>query len=231
MVEELALEWHPDALRPPFPWRVALPSDWAVLDTHPARWERQNARIADDAFAGRRMPARQRRALVDALADAVAQAQRQKVLITLVRPGVTEDGEVANTVLNLAFSDSSPRMASLAPVRQAFGGQEAAAEERTTPDGNGYAVVNRSSAHVVDGITRRLRTVQGFYPFAGTPWTLILSATASRAGADRRQDPTDALNDLVVRCAHSVSWGETETRSVPPAGAGGVELAMRNFDR
>ncbi|GAB03914.1 hypothetical protein GII30_23150 [Gordonia amarae] len=116
----LGIQWHPDALRPAFDWIIKLPPDWLVIETHPARWKIQNERIVDDFFTGQRVPSKVRRALLRSLEEVVSQAQRNKVLLTLLKPGINEDGSVANTALSLTFSSTTPRLSSMAPIQRAF---------------------------------------------------------------------------------------------------------------
>ncbi|MFZ2240943.1 MAG: hypothetical protein WAV90_15635 [Gordonia amarae] len=115
----LGIQWHPDALRPAFDWIIKLPPDWLVIETHPARWKIQNERIVDDFFTGQRVPSKVRRALLRSLEEVVSQAQRNKVLLTLLKPGINEDGSVANTALSLTFSSTTPRLSSMAPIHGA----------------------------------------------------------------------------------------------------------------
>ncbi|GAA1482460.1 hypothetical protein GCM10009624_29000 [Gordonia sinesedis] len=194
------IEWHPDAVRPPFDWRVRLPTDWALVETHPARWKRQNERIVDDYFAGRRVPAKVRNQLMRALADVVAAAQRNKVLLTLLKPGLDDQNRIANIALSVMFTSSSPRLSSMAPIKRAFDSTDSF-KEMTTPSGNAYGLVSVRRRQRDDGELRDVLSVQGFYPLAGTVWTLAVSATTSRL------DMEEALRDTVIRCVASVRWG------------------------
>lgn len=202
----LKLEWHPDALRPPFEWTVELPPDWAVVETHPARWKRQNERIVDDYFDGRRVAAKIRRELLRALGDAVAAAQQKKVLLTLVKPGVDDEGQINNLALTLMFSTSSPRLASMAPIKRAFGSGEAYTE-RTTPAGNAYATTVLRQRRRDGSRTREVLSVQAYLPMAGTPWTLAAALTTPQV------DLQEQLLDMVIRCISSVRI----TDATPPA--------------
>lgn len=212
---EPGIEWHPDALRPAFDWRVQLPTDWAFLDTHPARWKRQNERIVDDYFGGRRVSAKVRKELVRALTDAVAAAQQKKVLLTLIKPGISADGRIENIVLNLAFTSSAPRLASMAPIRRAFDAGEAF-EERTTPTGNAYGLTVLRRRQRDGTEVREVVAVQAFYPFAATPWTLAVNVTSPQT------DLEPQLRDLVIRCVASVRWEPGETAPADNVGEGPV---------
>ncbi|MGV9795793.1 hypothetical protein [Gordonia sp. NPDC003422] len=206
------IEWHPDAARPPFEWHVRLPTDWAVVETHPARWKRQNERIVDDYFAGRRVRSKDRKDLLRAMEDVVALAQRKKVLLTLLKPGVDDEGRIANVVLNITFDSSTGRLASMAPIRRAFGDGDTF-EERTTPSGNAYGIttIRRSQQ---DGLgLREVVSVQGFYPMPGTTWTLVVAVTTPQIHL------ADSLRDMVIRCIGSVRTDATETGSAPDTDA------------
>lgn len=193
----MGIEWHPDALRPPFTWHVQLPPDWAVVETHPTRWKRQNERIVDDYFDGRRVPSKVRKALLRSLEDTVAAAQKKKVLLTLLRPGVTDDGKVANVALNIVFTSSSPRLASMAPVKKAFGSADSYSE-RTTPSGNAYGLTTVQRRQRDGDEYRNILSVQAFYPFPGTTWTLAVAVTTPQVHLEKQ------LTDLVIRCVSSI---------------------------
>lgn len=197
------IEWHPDALRPPFNWRVQLPTDWAVLETHPARWKRQNERIVDDYFAGRRVPSKVRRELLRTLEDAVTLSQKNKILLTLLKPGIDAEGRIENIALSLAFSSTAPRLASMAPIERAFGSQDSYTE-RTTPTGNAYATVAiRKRQRDGDGY-REVLSAQAFYPLPATTWTLVVAVTTPRV------DLSEQLIDLAIRCVSSVRVDDVE---------------------
>ncbi|NMO00488.1 hypothetical protein HH308_04575 [Gordonia sp. TBRC 11910] len=210
---ELAIEWHPDALRPNFEWSVALPTDWAVLQTHPSLWQRQNERIVDDYYGGKRVAARVRRALLRSLEDAVAVTQKNRVLLTLIRPGVDAEGRIENVALNVMFTSSSPRLASMAPIRKALETKPGTTEELTTPSGNAYVVFVRTDEQQDGDTTRESVSVQAFYPLPSTTWTLVVGTTAPRP------DLTEALRDMVIRLIASVSWGSDAVPTEPAPAA------------
>ncbi|GAB17784.1 hypothetical protein GOEFS_039_00180 [Gordonia effusa NBRC 100432] len=201
---ELAIEWHPDALRPGFDWNVALPTDWAVLKTHPAQWRRQNERIVDDYYGGKRVAAKVRRALLKSLEDAVAVTQKNRILLTLIHPGVDAEGRIENVSLNLMFTSSSPRLASMAPIRKGLEGKSGKLDELTTPSGNAYVLVERQQQQRDGDSLRDVVSIQAFYPLPSTTWTLVIGATTPRI------DWSDALRDAVIRMAGSVSWRDNQ---------------------
>ena len=218
----LSVQWHPDALRPPFEWNVQLPPDWAVIETHPTRWKRQNERIVDDFFDGRRVPSKVRNALLRSLGDAVATAQQKKVLLTLVKPAIDEDGRVSNIAMNLIFSSSSPRLASMAPVKRAFGSKETYVE-RTTPSGSAYGTVTVRKKQRDGAETREVLSVQGFLPMAGTTWTLAVGVTTPQVDLEKQ------LVDMVIRCVSSVRTPSDHTAAATQESAS-PSLEPLDFD-
>ncbi|MFW0791397.1 hypothetical protein [Gordonia sp. CPCC 205333] len=209
---ELAIEWHPDALRPGFDWNVALPTDWAVLKTHPAQWRRQNERIVDDYYGGKRVPAKVRRALLKSLEDAVAVTQKNRILLTLIHPGVDAEGRIENVSLNLMFTSSSPRLASMAPIRKGLEGKSGTLDELTTPSGNAYVLAERQEQQRDGDSVRDVVSIQAFYPLPSTTWTLVIGATTPRI------DWSKSLRDAVIRMTGSVSWHDSPT--VDPSDVG-----------
>lgn len=216
----LAIEWHPDAVRPPFDWSMQLPQAWVFLETHPSRWERQVERIVDDHFAGQRLSSKVRKDAIKALTTSVAAAQQNKILLTLVKVGVNpETKHVENVAMNVTWTSTTPHLASMAPIRKALSGT-AAVEELTTPSGHLYALARREKREVVDGRTATVTSVQGFYPLAGTTWTLVVSVTTPQTGA------TEPMRNLVIRAIGSVSWDRDPGRQ---AGAVSATVADNDF--
>lgn len=204
------LELHPDAVRPPFDWDIALPSDWAVLETHPSRWERQVDRIVDDFFAGKKLPADVRRKLVATLGSYVATAQKEKILLSLVQVGVSpETKAVENISLQLMWTSSAPRPASMVPIRTAMAATKGSVEELTTPTGQAYGLVSISKKNPFDSSAVAVDTVQGFYPLPGTTWTLVVSLSAPASLSSSHGDATNHLRSLAIRCMNSVSFSRT----------------------
>ncbi len=192
------LRLNPDAAHPPFPWRVALPAAWSVLDASPATWQGSLHRLVDERLGGRRLPAASRREILSHLEDLVASAQRGGVLISLVFIGTVPSGAVATAGLHLAWYDSSPERASLSTARQAAGRQGTVDEVET---GAGTVVVQRDHLMVAPpGSTTRhgLTSLQAFLPLAGRTWTALV-ATASPY-----PETTDMLRELVVSVAGSI---------------------------
>lgn len=206
-----AIDWHPDAIHPPFEWSVKLPQDWAVLQTHPATWERQVNRIVDDQFAGQRLPSKVRKELVKSLSAAVAMAQKKKVLLTLVRVGVNDETRRPETIaFHLMWSSSSPRLASMAPIRKAVASSKGSVEELTTPTGHAFALTTATTVDKSGPESTEVLTVQSFYPLPTTAWTLVLSASTSRL------DLADPIKDMVIRCVGSVRRTSDDGAARPP---------------
>jgi hypothetical protein len=198
---------NPDAAHPPFPWRVQLPDQWAVLDTNPATWQRNLQRLVDERLAGQRLPAASRRELLGHLEDLVVSAQHGGVLLSLVYIGTLSSGTAASAGLHLAWYDSAPERASLSTARLAAGRQGVIDEVETDA---GTIVVQRD--HVMTappGSTTRhgLTSLQAFLPLTDRTWTALV-ATASAY-----PEITDMLRELVVAVAgsiHPIEDGPTE---------------------
>jgi hypothetical protein len=204
------LRLSPAATHPPFGWEVALPSDWALLDTHPASWQRSLERLVDERLAGRRLRPAERRQVRDHLADLVANAQRAASVLTLVQLGRLSTGGVASAGLSIAWHDSSPATADLATVRQAVG-RTGVVDEIATPAGD--ALLQRDHLSVVPpGGTSRvgLTSLQVFLPLTGTCWTVVVAT----AGA--RPELVPMLRSLVVEVVGSIRRAdEPPPRSTP----------------
>jgi hypothetical protein len=192
------LRLNPDAPHPPFAWQVALPESWAMLDTHPATWQRSLERLVDQRLAGRRLRAADRRELVSYLEDLVTSAQRGGVLISLVQIGVLSSGGAASAGLHLAWYDSSPDPASMATVRKAVG-RQGVIEEIDTEAGPLLLQRDHITAAVPGSPVRRgLTSLQAFRPLSGRCWT------AAVATASAQPEMTDLLRDLTLATAGSI---------------------------
>lgn len=217
-------ELHPDALLPPFQWDIALPTDWALVPTHPAHWQRQVDRVVDDYFAGKRLPTRVRRQVTDTLGAYVATAQKQKILLSLVKVGVdAQTSEVRNTSMQLMWTTSAPAPASMSPVRRSMEAIRGRAEELTTPAGTAFGLVSVTRRNPMDPSSPDLQVVQAFHPVPGTTWTLVLSITTPAVGT------ADDARALAVRCIGSLAWNRsTPDASVTPGGADSEPSSTRH---
>jgi hypothetical protein len=198
LIPSNGLQLNPEAAHPPFAWQVALPSDWAMLDTHPSSWQRSLDRLVDDRFAGQRLKAAERRELFAVLADLVATCQRAGTLLSLVQLGRLSSGGVASAGIHLAWYDSAPDPASLATVRQALS-RQGTVEEVPVP--GGVALLQRDHLSMVpSGTTTRvgLTSFQAFLPLSGTTWTVAVAT----AGA--QPDLLPMLRELVVAVVSSI---------------------------
>jgi hypothetical protein len=205
------LQLNPEAPHPPFAWQVALPSDWALLDTHPASWQRSLDRLVDDRFAGRRLKSAEQRELLHALAELVAASQRAGTLVSLVQLGRLSNGGVASAGLHLAWYDSAPDPAALMTVRQALS-RQGTVEEVPTP--GGVALLQRDHLSMVPpGTTSRvgLTSFQAFLPLAGTTWTVAVAT----AGAQPELLPM--LRELVIAIVSSIRPLDNQPEPAEPA--------------
>jgi hypothetical protein len=204
------LQLSPDAVHPPFSWQVVLPSDWAFLDTHPARWRRSLERLVDDRLAGRRLKTAERREVLRVLSDLVADCQRAGALISLVHVGLLSTGGVATAGLHVAWYDSAPDLASLATVRQAIG-RQGTVEEAETPAGT--VLMHRDHVSVAppgSADRKGLASLQAFLPLPARTWTAIVAT----AGA--HPELTPMLHELVVTVASGIRVLDEEPPPVVP---------------
>jgi len=192
------LRLNPDSAHPPFAWRVALPESWAVLDTHPATWQRSLQPLVDERLAGQRLPAADRRQIVRHLEDLVGSAQRGGVLLSLVFIGLLDADTPISAGLHIAWYDSSPEPASLTTARRAAG-RQGIVEEVDSPAGT--LVVQRDHLMVAapgSAARQGLTSLQAFLPLPGLTWTALV-ATASP-----HPETTDMLRELVITVAGSI---------------------------
>ena len=180
---KIGLEWHPDAVRPPFEWTMELPSDWTVVDTHPAAWKNRVERIIDDVFAGRRLSSAQRRDVRGYLSGVVASSQKAKIMLTLVRFGVDESERPESVGLTVRWASNAPRMASLATVRNGLS-NAGQVEEFTGVNGARMIVRRERRSQVSGGTTEKVTHLQGFLPVPGSQWTLIATMSTTREDLD-----------------------------------------------
>ncbi|WP_422769940.1 hypothetical protein ACN28C_24865 [Plantactinospora sp. WMMC1484] len=207
------LKLNPHAPHPDFEWLIGLPSDWVLLDTNPESWQRSAERVVDDRFAGRRLRAAERRAVLDFLEQLVADCQRAGAALSMVQLGAMSSGVVGSAGLHLGWFDSAPRGAGLSLVRQTLP-RTGTVEELDTPCGP--AVLHRDVASTVPpgGLTRVRSTVlQLFVPIAGTTWTAVLSAATPHPELER------VLGDVIVAVGRSISPAQ-RVRSGGVAGDG-----------
>jgi hypothetical protein len=204
------LHLNPDAAHPPFAWQIALPTDWAFLDTHPASWQRSRERLVDDRFAGQRVKSADRRQVLGFLDELVASCQRAGTLISLVHLGRLPGGEAVSAGLQLAWYDSTPQPASLAWVRQAAG-RQGVIEEIDTPAGTALVQHDHLSLAPPGSTTRvGLRSLQVFRPLPGRTWTAVVAT----AGA--HPDMMPLLRDLIVTVAGSIQPTDDQPTSEEP---------------
>jgi hypothetical protein len=205
------LQLNPDAAHPPFAWQIALPTDWAILDTHPASWQRSLEWLVDDRFAGQRVKSAERRQVLRFLNELVASCQRAGTVISLVHLGRLSSGGVASAGLQLAWYDSAPQLASLTWVRQAAG-RQGVIEEIDTPAGTVLLQHDHLSLAPPGSTTRvGLRSLQVFRPLPGRTWTAVVATAGSHP------EMLPLLRDLVVTVAGSIEATEDEPASGEPA--------------
>lgn len=193
----LGLEWHPDAVRPDFDWTMELPTDWSVVDAHPATWKNRVDRLVDDVFAGRRLSSAQRRDVRDYLSGVVASAQKAGILLTLVKFGLDDAQEPEAVGLTVRWASNAPGMASLATVRRSLanGGR---VEEATGANGARMVIRHQRRSQVSGGATAKVTHLQAFLPVSGTRWTLVATMSTKRTDIDEH------LDALLRRCVGSV---------------------------
>lgn len=224
MTEErtLGLEWHPDAVRPSFEWSMELPTDWSVVDTHPASWKNRTERLIDDVFAGRRLSSAQRRDVRGYLAGVVASSQKAGILLTLVRFGVDEQKIPEAVGFTVRWASNAPGMASLATVRSGLA-SAAQVEEVTGANGARMIVRRERRSQVSGGTTRKVTHLQAFLPVSGTRWTLVATMSTTRTDLDTH------LEALLRRCVGSVRVLGDEAVSAP-AGEAPEPVAVTRFE-
>ena len=103
----------PAVPQPPCGWTVSVPADWTRLDTAPATWARSAGRLVTERFAGR--SAAERRAAYGVVEQLVADCQRARAALSLLRLGRMSTGAVGSAGLHLGWYDSAPEPAGLAP--------------------------------------------------------------------------------------------------------------------
>ncbi|MDO5670445.1 MAG: hypothetical protein Q4G50_10605 [Corynebacterium sp.] len=190
------LEFHPAAPRPDLLWRVQLPTSWLLLDTHPDTWQVRAERLSEDYLPGHRFRAAEKRLIREQLSHTVRAAQDGGVLLTLVLPGLLEDGTVSAATLLLRWEDAAPRRASLAPAQRAFAHQDP--QLQRTPEGHSWLAVSQEALSGPLTQRRPVYTHQGFLPLPDSSWTLIVSGSAPTA------ELADSVRDVVARLINSV---------------------------
>jgi hypothetical protein len=188
--------------RPAFGFGVEGPEGWHLLRTAPEHWQADVRRLVHllddvptaDGGVGRTLVERTRRELTQALTDTVAAAQRSGVVLTLVAfrgPGpVVDDApedRASVMTLSLGFLDGTPQPASLELARSVAEGDrgpDTVLRELPTPEGVAVLREDLLEAPVGSDLTfspdGRHASAQAFLPLAGTPWTAVVSGTASR---------------------------------------------------
>jgi len=198
LLPEAGLQLNPDAAHPPFRWHVALPSEWAILDTHPSSWERSLEGLVDDRLAGQRLKAAERREVLQFLGTLVGDCQRAGAVISLVQIGRLGNGTVGSAGLHVAWYDSSPDRASLALIHQAVG-RHGVTAEIDTPAGQALLQRDHVSIAPLGSTTRRgSTTLQVFLPLTASTWTAVVATAAAHP------EMVPMLRDLVVTVAGSI---------------------------
>lgn len=207
------LQLNADAPHPPFAWYIDLPSDWALLETHPARWELSVSRLIDDKLAGKRLKAADKREIAGHLADLVAAAQRAGTIISLVQIGQMSDGAFASAGLNVAWYNSAPEKSSMATVRRAARGI-GLLEEYDSPAGPFVFQSETQAIAVTPGSLQRTHVtqLQAFLPLPDTTWTAIVASAA----AQPLMRPV--LTDIVLGVASSIYRQDRPPSDLRPAG-------------
>jgi hypothetical protein len=198
------LKLNPNVAHPPFPWVVGIPSDWMLLDTNPASWQRSAERMVDDRFAGRRIRAAERREVLDFVEQLVADYQRSGAALSMLQLGRMSTGTVGSAGLHLGWFDSTPDLAGLVLVREALP-TTGTVDEVDTPCGP--ALLHRDTTTTVPpgGLVRVRSTVlQLFLPIESTTWTAVLSAATAHPELDR------VLDEVIVAVARSIMPTEPE---------------------
>jgi hypothetical protein len=224
------LSLNPNVTHPPFPWLIAIPSTWALLDTNPQSWQRSAAKLVDERFTGRSLKAAERRAVLGFLEQLVADCQRANATLSMIQLGRMSTGAVGSAGLHLAWFDSRTEPASLALVRQSLP-RSGVVEQVDTPSGPGLLHTDRASI-VPPGASARVRSQvwQFFLPLPGTTWTAVLSAATPHpemeamlreliivvAGSIERADPADGAPPRPDGPADSYE-------SAPPVQGPGIE--------
>jgi hypothetical protein len=173
------LQLNPGVAHPPFSWSVGLPSDWALLDTHPQTWRRSAERLLDDRFGGARLARPERRGVLDFLEQLVADCQRAGTALSVVQLGKLTSGGVGSAGLHLAWHDCAPRSADLAQARRALPDRGTATEFQAAT-GPAVLHVDRMSMMPPGTATRvALASYQVFVPLFPTSWMAVLSTASA----------------------------------------------------
>lgn len=213
LLPEAGLRLNPDAPHPPFPWHVALPSDWAILDTHPSSWQRSAERLVDEQMLGQRMKSAERRAVLTFMDDLVASCQRAGTLVSLVRIGRLTTGAIGSAGLHLAWYDSTPEEASLATVRRAAG-RQGLVEEIETDAGTVILQRDRLRSTVPGGNQQvGLISLQAFLPLTGRCWTAVVATACAHP------EMQTVLQELVLAVVGSIQPLDRETATTTSSGA------------
>ncbi len=208
------LTLNPDARHPPFEWLIGIPSDWAMLDTAPATWQRNAERLIDYKFAGRKLPAKERRTVFSYLGTAVAQTQRVNSVLCVLQFGRMSTGELGSTAINLVWHETRSQVANLGEVHDMI-----PATATTTPFdtavGKGL-LCEQQTSQMPPGAGGRvtMHNFQAFVPVEGTQWMLVLSASAAQS------EMTRVTREAVLAMAHSLGVDESAVpRTSPPQSA------------
>jgi hypothetical protein len=193
------LQLNPDATRPPFEWAVGIPSDWALLDTNPASWQRNAQRLVDYKFAGRRLAARERREVLAYLESLVADCQRADAVLTVVQFGPVADSTLGSAGVTMAWYSLGPQPATLNAVGDAIG-NSGTVTNVDTPCGVSLLHQDRISLVPPGALTRvASQTFKLFIPVHRTSWIAIISGGTSTPALE------PIVRDVVIAMGESLS--------------------------
>lgn len=192
------VRFHPDAPRPRFLWQASLPTNWVRIDTHPEASPHRLSQIAENYIPGHRLKRAEQKLVLQQLEQLVKAARDGNILLTLILPGLSEDGQATSATLLLRWYDSSPEFASLRTVEQAFSTKDATTQQCTSPKGTAY--VHSSNTTQSGPISQRRTTFhhQALLPIPSTTWTLVISGSAPD------EETGELLGNIVKRVANSV---------------------------
>lgn len=213
------IELNPQASRPPFDVVLDLPSDWTVLDTNPATWERSAEQMLRSTFLGPKLTSRERREVMGFFDQLVADCQQANTSVSLITVGRLTEGQVASLGLHVAFADERAP-ASVGLVLDSLPRTGVVTEIES---GVGPAVLHSERATMVPpGATElvAMTSLQIFIPIAGTRWTAVI------ASASAHPQLTEPLEQLMRRMAASFQADVPEEHLV----AGGVPTDDNDAD-
>jgi hypothetical protein len=208
------LKLNENSTHPPFDWSVGIPSDWALVDTAPGTWQRSAEQLIDYKFAGKKLPAAERRTVFGWIEHVVAESQRADTILCVMQFGKLSTGELGSTGVHMFWYDTSPKPAGLDLVRDMLP-ETANTTLLETPSGPAILTQDRSSL-VPPGFRSRVSTqnYQVFLPIKGTNWMVLFSAATAQSELER------VTYEVVTAMAHSVltNTGDETTDTVSSDG-------------